>query len=163
MDAASRPAQLPGRCPAPERIRGVFLSLVLWLTGATVLADTWTDVRQRGSLRWGDDAEGGAPYIYHPPDQPSELIGFEVEFAAALSAKLGVRSEFIQNNWDLLIPSLADGSHFDVIIAGLEVPHLHVHVFPAFNLTDFGFANVDRNPSPESLDEAHAKIIAALG
>ena len=50
-----------------------------------------------------------------------------------------------------------------LIIAGLEVPHLHVHVFPAFNLTDFGFANVDRNPSPESLDEAQAKIIAALG
>jgi diadenosine tetraphosphate (Ap4A) HIT family hydrolase len=38
-----------------------------------------------------------------------------------------------------------------------------VHVVPAFNLTDFGFANVDRNPSPESLDEAQAKIIAALG
>ena len=38
-----------------------------------------------------------------------------------------------------------------VIIAGLEVPHLHVHVFPAFDLTDFGFANVDRNPSAESL------------
>ncbi len=50
-----------------------------------------------------------------------------------------------------------------VIIAGLEVPHLHVHVFPAFNLADFGFANVDRNPSPESLDAAQAKIIAALG
>ena len=49
-----------------------------------------------------------------------------------------------------------------VIIAGLEVPHLHVHVFPARNLTDFGFANVDRNPSPESLDEAQAKIKAAL-
>lgn len=49
-----------------------------------------------------------------------------------------------------------------VIIAGLEVPHLHVHVFPARNLTDFGFANVDRNPSPQSLDEAQAKIKAAL-
>lgn len=49
-----------------------------------------------------------------------------------------------------------------LIIAGLEVPHLHVHVFPAYNLTDFGFANVDPNPSPESLDEAQAKIKAAL-
>jgi diadenosine tetraphosphate (Ap4A) HIT family hydrolase len=49
-----------------------------------------------------------------------------------------------------------------VIIAGLEVPHLHVHVFPAYNLTDFGFANVDRNPSPESLDEAQARIKDAL-
>jgi diadenosine tetraphosphate (Ap4A) HIT family hydrolase len=49
-----------------------------------------------------------------------------------------------------------------VIIAGLEVPHLHVHVFPARHLSDFGFANVDHNPSPESLDEAQAKIKAAL-
>jgi diadenosine tetraphosphate (Ap4A) HIT family hydrolase len=49
-----------------------------------------------------------------------------------------------------------------VIIAGLEVPHLHVHVFPAKSLSDFGFANVDRNPSAESLDEAQAKIKAAL-
>ena len=49
-----------------------------------------------------------------------------------------------------------------LIIAGLEVPHLHVHVFPAYNITDFGFAHVDRSPSPESLDEAAATIIAAL-
>lgn len=49
-----------------------------------------------------------------------------------------------------------------VIIAGLEVPHLHVHVFPARDLSDFGFANVDPNPSHESLDEAQAKIKAAL-
>ena len=49
-----------------------------------------------------------------------------------------------------------------VIIAGLEVPHLHVHVFPARNLSDFGFANADQNPSQESLDEAQAKIKAAL-
>jgi diadenosine tetraphosphate (Ap4A) HIT family hydrolase len=49
-----------------------------------------------------------------------------------------------------------------VIIAGLEVPHLHVHVFPTRRLSDFGFANVDRNPSPQSLDEAQAKIKAAL-
>ena len=49
-----------------------------------------------------------------------------------------------------------------MIIAGLEVPHLHVHVFPAYDIADFGFAHVDRNPSPESLDSAQAKIVAAL-
>src|SRR5215213_7488825 len=49
-----------------------------------------------------------------------------------------------------------------VIIAGLEVPHLHIHVFPAYNLSDFGFANADHNPSQESLDEAQAKIKDAL-
>ncbi|ANI42113.1 HIT family hydrolase [Mycolicibacterium vaccae 95051] len=55
-----------------------------------------------------------------------------------------------------------DTERSGLIIAGLEVPHLHVHVFPARNLSDFGFANVDQNPSPESLDEAQAKIKAAL-
>jgi diadenosine tetraphosphate (Ap4A) HIT family hydrolase len=49
-----------------------------------------------------------------------------------------------------------------VIIAGLEVPHLHVHVFPTRSLSDFGFANVDHNPSARSLDEAQARIKAAL-
>jgi diadenosine tetraphosphate (Ap4A) HIT family hydrolase len=55
-----------------------------------------------------------------------------------------------------------DAARAGVIIAGLEVPHLHVHVFPTRRLSDFGFANVDRNPSPRSLDEAQAKIKAAL-
>jgi histidine triad (HIT) family protein len=55
-----------------------------------------------------------------------------------------------------------DAERAGLIIAGLEVPHLHVHVFPARNLSDFGFAGVDRNPSAESLDEAQAKIKAAL-
>ncbi|MDX1890031.1 HIT family protein [Mycolicibacterium sp. 050158] len=55
-----------------------------------------------------------------------------------------------------------DTERSGLIIAGLEVPHLHVHVFPARDLADFGFANVDRSPSPESLDEAQAKIKAAL-
>src|SRR3984885_1184823 len=55
-----------------------------------------------------------------------------------------------------------DADRAGVIIAGLEVPHLHVHVFPTRSLSDFGFANVDRNPSAESLDEAQAKIKAAL-
>jgi diadenosine tetraphosphate (Ap4A) HIT family hydrolase len=55
-----------------------------------------------------------------------------------------------------------DAHRAGVIIAGLEVPHLHVHVFPTRSLSDFGFAHVDRNPSPQSLDEAQAKIKAAL-
>jgi len=55
-----------------------------------------------------------------------------------------------------------DTERSGVIIAGLEVPHLHVHVFPARDLSDFGFANVDQNPSAESLDEAQSKIRDAL-
>jgi diadenosine tetraphosphate (Ap4A) HIT family hydrolase len=55
-----------------------------------------------------------------------------------------------------------DAKRAGVIIAGLEVPHLHVHVFPAYNLSDFGFANADQNPSSESLDHAQTRIKTAL-
>ena len=55
-----------------------------------------------------------------------------------------------------------DAPRAGFIIAGMEVPHLHVHVFPAYSLSDFSFAAADPNASAESLDEAQARIIAAL-
>lgn len=55
-----------------------------------------------------------------------------------------------------------DAPRAGVVIAGLEVPHLHVHVFPAYALTDFDFGQADPNPSPESLDDAQTRIVEAL-
>ncbi|MEU2255807.1 HIT family protein [Nocardia xishanensis] len=55
-----------------------------------------------------------------------------------------------------------DAPRAGLLIAGLEVPHLHVHVFPAYSLGNFDISGADPNPSPESLDEAQAKIKQAL-
>ena len=55
-----------------------------------------------------------------------------------------------------------DAPRAGLLIAGLEVPHLHVHVFPAYSLGDFNIGGADPNPSQESLDEAQAKIRDAL-
>ena len=71
-------------------------------------------------LRWANDAEGGAPYIFHPADRPDQLVGFEVELAEALCARLGCRSRFVQYNWANLIPGLRQGGNFDMVIAALE-------------------------------------------
>ena len=101
-----------------SRANAWFLLLVGWF--ALHGRDVWTDVSRSGVLRWGNDAEGGAPYIYHDPKDPDRLVGFEVEFAEALCARLGLRSGFVQNNWDLLVPVLGTGQKFDAIIAGLE-------------------------------------------
>jgi len=108
-----------------SRRRTAFLACLLPLVGAVFFATaaravTWAEIRQRGVLRWGNDAEGGAPYIYHDPQRPETLTGFEVDLAGALTAKLGVGSAFVQQNWDMLIPALGDGTSFDIIIAGLE-------------------------------------------
>lgn len=48
-----------------------------------------------------------------------------------------------------------------LVIAGLEVPHLHVHVFPVWSLGDFSFANA-RPASDEELDDAAARLRTAL-
>ncbi|MFZ3394976.1 HIT family protein [Rhodococcus sp. 7Tela_A2] len=53
-----------------------------------------------------------------------------------------------------------------LVIAGLEVPHLHLHVFPAHTMGDFDFATAEKEPSSESLDRAQQKIrdeLRALG
>jgi histidine triad (HIT) family protein len=49
-----------------------------------------------------------------------------------------------------------------LIIAGLEVSHVHLHVTPIHALQDLNFANADRNPDPAEMDAAAAKIRAAL-
>jgi len=49
-----------------------------------------------------------------------------------------------------------------LLIAGLEVPHLHIHVFPAFSLGDFNIGNADPNPSQESMEDAQRRITEAL-
>ena len=55
-----------------------------------------------------------------------------------------------------------DADRVGMLIAGLEVPHLHIHVFPALTLETFDLSKADQNPSPESLDDAAAKIRASL-
>ncbi|MEU4600573.1 HIT family protein [Nocardia sp. NPDC023988] len=55
-----------------------------------------------------------------------------------------------------------DAPRAGLLIAGLEVPHLHTHVFPAYSMGDFDISGADNSPTPESLDEAQSKIKAAL-
>ena len=49
-----------------------------------------------------------------------------------------------------------------LIIAGLEVPHVHLHVVPIQRESDLNFANVDLAPSADSMDTAAAAIRSAL-
>lgn len=82
--------------------------------------DTSEEIFKRGILKWGSDSEGGAPYEYYDPNNPSELIGFEVDIIKKISEKLNLKDEMVQNEWDALIPAL-NRNNFDIAIAGLEV------------------------------------------
>lgn len=49
-----------------------------------------------------------------------------------------------------------------LLIAGLEVPHLHVHVVPIDSQDDLNFANADRDPDDAVLDRNARRIREAL-
>ena len=44
-------------------------------------------------LRWGGDLQGGEPYVFQDPADPTRIAGFEVEIADALARRLGVRAD----------------------------------------------------------------------
>src|SRR6516165_2721102 len=82
------------------------LAVLLLAAGSAHPADHLQQIKQRGVLRWGADAEGGAPYVFPDPQHLDQLTGFEYELAEALAAKLGVKAKMVQNQWDQLIPAL---------------------------------------------------------
>jgi len=49
-----------------------------------------------------------------------------------------------------------------MMIAGLEVPHVHVHLVPIGSVHDLDFANADLDADPRALDAAATTIRDAL-
>src|ERR1041385_5871400 len=79
-----------------------------------------TDAAEPPPLRWGADAEGGAPYVFKDPANPRQNIGLEVDLAAALAKELGRPITFRQYNYDSLISGLVRGD-IDFAMNGIEV------------------------------------------
>ncbi|MFV0442802.1 MAG: HIT family protein [Planctomycetaceae bacterium] len=50
-----------------------------------------------------------------------------------------------------------------LMIAGLEVRHVHLHLTPIWAIGDMNFANQQQNPDPAVMDEAMHKLRAELG
>ncbi len=49
-----------------------------------------------------------------------------------------------------------------LIVAGFEVPHMHIHVVATMTMADLDFANAVRDPNPDDLDAAAAALRDAL-
>ncbi|MBI4686236.1 MAG: ABC transporter permease subunit [Nitrospirae bacterium] len=105
------------------RICSLVIGLIIllsWAVYSEPKEDAVEKIRKRGYILWGSDAEGGAPYVFPSPKDPSRLIGFEVDLAEAIAHELGVQARQSQNAWDSLIPSLKRGD-FDIAINGIEI------------------------------------------
>lgn len=49
-----------------------------------------------------------------------------------------------------------------MMIAGLEIPHLHIHLVPIMDVRDLDFTNADHGVTSERLDADAAEIVTAL-
>lgn len=56
-----------------------------------------------------------------------------------------------------------DAERISLIIAGLEVPHTHLHVLPITTEADIDFRKADSSVDPVELDSAAAALRLALG
>ena len=73
----------------------------------------------RRTLRWGGDAEGGAPFVEADPSDPSRVRGMDVEIAGMIARGLGRDPQFVQVAWASLAQSVERGD-FDVALSGVE-------------------------------------------
>src|SRR5262245_53708292 len=73
----------------------------------------------QAELRFGGDAEGGAPFMEADPNDPARVVGFEVDIAALLASSLGRTPRFVQVGFSNLDPAVERGD-FDIGLSGIE-------------------------------------------
>src|SRR6266446_7862332 len=96
------------------------MKAISYLLLLLILATPAVASAQSKELVWAADAEGGAPYSFPDPRNPARIIGFEVDMANTLAARMGRTARFVQNQWDGLVPGLERGE-YQVVINGLEI------------------------------------------
>ena len=89
---------------------------------------------------------------------PREEIDHWLDLPPALLAHLSVVAQSVGLGLKRVFRPVKVG----VIVAGLEVPHVHMHLIPVQSLGDFDFSKADQNPDPKAMDHAAAEIRKAL-
>ena len=94
-------------------MKRAFVVIAFGLLSASLVA------QESGVLRFGGDAEGGAPFMEADPNDTSRVVGFEVDIASLLAAGLGRAPRFVQVGFSNLDPAVERGD-FDIGLSGIE-------------------------------------------
>ena len=116
-----------------------------------------------GRFVWRDDAV--VAFLTIEPIRPGHVLVVpvaEVDHWVDLPPDVWARVSEVARVVGLAVREAMGGARVGQMIAGFEVPHVHVHVFPAEDLGDLSFERVDRAPDPAALDDAAGRIRAAL-
>ncbi|HEX8394127.1 MAG TPA: ABC transporter substrate-binding protein/permease [Longimicrobium sp.] len=106
--------------PTTFRFRVRLAPPLLLLAFATLCATAVsTAASAQAVLRWGGDAEGGAPFVEADPANPAIVRGFDVEIAEMIARGLGREPRFVQVAW-ASIPQSAERGDFEIGLSGVE-------------------------------------------
>lgn len=113
---------LPRLRPALDLAAALVLCAYTWLAwsaagaapGGPALDPIWQSARERGALRVAVDL-GFRPFADQIAGQP---VGYDIDLARAVAAKLGLEAEFVPTGFDALYDSLTSG-RADLIASAL--------------------------------------------
>lgn len=92
---------------------GVVSTIILLLLATAAGAQATSE------LRWGGDTEGGAPFAEADPNDPTRLVGFDVEIAELIARDLGRIPRFVFVTFTSIDQSVVRGD-FDIGLSGIE-------------------------------------------
>lgn len=87
------------------------------ILAAAALAVLSTAANAQETLRIGTE---GAYAPWNFVNDAGELAGFEIDLGNAICENTGMTCEFVQSEWDPIIPNLVAGN-YDVIMAGMSI------------------------------------------
>ena len=94
----------------------LMLASLLTLT-VSAEQDLLAKIQERGTIIIGLEGDW-APWSF--VDENDQQMGFDVEVARAIAAKLGVEAEIIPGEWDGLFAGM-DAGRYDIVVNGVEV------------------------------------------
>jgi len=117
-------------------------------------------------LRWGGDAEGGAPFVEADPADPSRVRGFDVEIAGMIARGLHREPVFVQVAWSSIEASVERGD-FAIGMSGVEDrPELrarHSVTIPYFEFREVLAVRLADSARFRTLDDLAHHRVATLG
>jgi ABC-type amino acid transport/signal transduction systems, periplasmic component/domain len=94
------------------------------LLSAAILAMGASGALAQQVIRLG--TEGAYP-PYNYINEANELVGFEIDLGNELCSRAGLTCEWVQNDWDSIIPNLV-GGNYDTIMAGMNATEARAEV-----------------------------------
>ncbi len=116
-----------------------------------------------GRFLWRDDK--AVAFLTIAPIKPGHTLVVpiqEVDHWLDADPELNAHLTAVAQKVGAAIQEAFQPTRVGLMIAGLEVPHLHLHLVPIHELRDLDFARADQRPAAEAMDEAAEKIRAAL-